>query len=193
MYENEQAWEGSASENSNQVRSGAKESLFKRMLRRVFPDQRRQPRYPAPALVGYLGTMKGSRPFAVGDVGLGGFSLVTAERWEPGTEMPVTLERMNVAEGEPEDRFTVQATAVRWTEDGVGFSIVLFEEESNAVFDNPLHAVWASREDMKLFLERLKSPEEMKANGAVSAPTRANEGSLQAAFSARLSPHTAGD
>ena len=111
MYE----WKSSATENSNEMDgSGAKESLFKRMLRIVFPDQRRQPRYPDPPLVGYLGTMRGSRPFAVGDVGLGGFSLVTGERWEPGTEMPITLERMHGAEGEPVDRFTVQATAVDW-------------------------------------------------------------------------------
>ena len=192
MYE----WKSSASEHSNETEGGnARESLFKRMLRIVFPDQRRQPRYPDPPLVGYLGTMRGSRPFAVGDVGLGGFSLVTGERWEPGTEMPITLERMHGAESEPVDRFTVQATAVRWTEDGVAFSIVLFEDESNAVFDNPLQSAWASREDMKLFLERLKSPEEMKASGAVREPVNVVEKPVQAGFGGRLqvSPHTAGD
>jgi len=179
---------------ADEGKGGVRESFFKRVLRKVFPDQRKQSRFAGPPLIGYLGTARGSRPFEVGDVGLGGFRLVTEERWEPGTEMPITLERMNVEEGQPEDRYTVQATAVRWTEDGVGFSIVLFEEDSNAVADNPLQVCWASRQEMKLFLDRLKAPEETK-----SAPGRqtqtAEESVLQAAFSARfhVSPHTAGD
>lgn len=194
MYESEQAPKSSARKSADQSKAIIKESFFKRTLRFLFPDQRKQSRFAGPPLMAYLGTMRGSRPFEVGDVGLGGFSLVTEERWEPGTEMPITLERMNVAEDEPEDRFTVQATVVRWTEDGVGFSIVLFEEESNAVFDNPLHIMWASRQEMKLFLDRLKNPEEIHATGA--GQHGAEESSLQAAFNARfhqVSPHTAGD
>lgn len=193
MNRSEQAWKVSATEVAGEVRGDVKESLFKRMLRRVFPDQRKQLRFSGPPLIGYLGTMRGSRPFEVGDVGLGGFSLLTEERWEPGTEMPITLQRMNVAEGEPEDRFTVQARAVRWTEEGVAFSIVLFEEDSKAVFDNPLDVYWASRQEMRLFLERLKDPGKT-GTPVVDRPTSGGE-SLQAAFNARIhmSPHTAGD
>jgi hypothetical protein len=194
MNEQDQTWKGSAINFADESKAVAKESFFKRMLRYVFPDQRVQPRLPEPPLVGYLGTMHGSRAFEVGDVSLGGFSLLTGERWEPGTEMPITLQRMNVAEGQQEDRFTVQATAVRWTEDGVAFSIVLFEEESNAVVDNPLTVCWASRQEMKLFLDRLKSPEKMGPI-AVEQPSRSEDISLQAAFNARfrVSAHTAGD
>jgi hypothetical protein len=139
--------------------------------------------------------MRGSRAFEVGDVSLGGFSLVTQERWLPGTEMPITLERMNVEDGQPEDRFTVQATVVRWTEEGVAFSIVLFEEESNAVFDNPLHVMWASKLEMKQFLDRLKDPEKSGMVVAGQKAPSSEESSLQAAFSARfhVSPHAAGD
>ena len=195
MYENVQARRISGTEFADESKSNLKESLFKRMLRFVFPDQRKQSRFAGPPLMAYLGTMRGSRPFEVDDVGLGGFRLLTAERWEPGTEMPITLERMNVEEGEPEDRFTVQATVIRWTEDGVAFSIVLFEEESNAVFDNPLHISWASREDMKLFLNRLKSPQEMMAPTADRETTSAGERSMRPGFAAgfHVSPHTAGD
>jgi len=194
MSGSEQAWKVSAMQFADESKGNVRESLFKRMLRYIFPDQRKQARFPEPPLVGYLGTMHGSRAFEVGDVSLGGFSLVTSERWEPGTEMPITLQRMNVAEGQQEDRFTVQATAVRWTGDGVAFSIVLFEEESNAVVDNPLQVCWASRQEMKLFLERLKNPEEMGAK-VVDQPSRSEDVSLQAAFNARfhVSPHTAGD
>jgi hypothetical protein len=193
MSGSEQAWKVSAMQFADESKASVSESLFKRMLRFIFPDQRKQARFPEPPLVGYLGTMHGSRAFEVGDVSLGGFSLVTEERWEPGTEMPITLQRMNVAEGQQEDRFTVQATAVRCTGDGVAFSIVLFEEESNAVVDNPLPVCWASRQEMKLFLDRLKDPE---ATGVkVDPPTRSEDVSLQAAFNARfrVSAHTAGD
>jgi len=195
MKEIEQTWDASATRIADETKDSVKESLFKRMLRKVFPDQRKQSRFAGAPLLGYLGTMRGSRPFEVGDVGLGGFSLVTEERWEPGTEMPITLERMNVVEGEPEDRFTVQATAVRWTEDGVAFSIVLFEDESNAVSDNPLQVRWVSRPEMKLFLERLKNPEEMTTQRADRRPANVEDPSLQAAFNSHLhmSPHTAGD
>ena len=196
MYETDQAWRVRAAEHGHHTGGETiKEPLFKRILRMIFPDQRKQPRLPAPPLVGYLGTMRGSRPFEVGDVGLGGFSLVTAERWEPGTEMPITLERSDIGADEPEDRFTVQATAVRWTEDGVAFSIVLFEEESNAVSENPLQVSWASREDMKLFLNRMKSPQEMMAPAANRATSNTDETSMKAAFTAGLhvSPRAAGD
>ena len=194
MSESEQTWKVSATESAEESKRSVPESLFKRMLRKIFPDQRKQERMAAPPLMGYLGTMQGSRPFEVGDVSLGGFSLVTEERWEPGTEMPITLHRSNVAGDKQEDRFTVQSTAVRWTENGVAFSIVLFEEESNAVSDNPLQVFWASRQEMRLFLERLKDPAKM-GTIVVDQPSRSEDQSLQAAFSARfrVSPHTAGD
>jgi len=174
MKEIEQTWDASATRIADETKDSVKESLFKRMLRKVFPDQRKQSRFAGAPLLGYLGTMRGSRPFEVGDVGLGGFSLVTEERWEP---------------------VTVQATAVRWTEDGVAFSIVLFEEDSKAVSDNPLQVCWASRQEMKLFLERLKGPAETRAANQERQTQSADEGSLQAALSARfqVSAHTAGD
>ncbi|MBS1803103.1 MAG: hypothetical protein JST28_07025 [Acidobacteria bacterium] len=195
MSTSEQTWKVSGIEIADRAKGGVKESLLKRLLRKIFPDQRTETRCPAPPLMGYLGTMQGSRPFEVGDVSLGGFSLVTEERWAAGTEMPITLRRSNLPVNEPEDLFTVQATVVRWTEEGVAFSIVLFEEDSAAVSGNPLQVYWASRQDMKLFLERLKSPEEMKAGVADHRRENVEDSSRQTAFHTRLhvSPHTAGD
>jgi len=195
MNGSEQAWKVPAREIADGTTGSVTETLFKRILRKIFPDQRKQPRFPEPPLVGYLGTMHGSRPFEVGDVGLGGFSLVTQERWEPGTEMPITLLRSNIAEDQREDRFTVQATVVRWTEDGVGFSIVLFEEESKAVSDNPVQVFWASRQEMKLFLERMKDPEMVGTQAVLRQNPNSEESALQAAFNDRfrVSVHTAGD
>src|ERR1700757_2948637 len=132
------------------------ESLFKRFLRRVFPDQRRQERQPVPPLVGYLGTACSSKPYELGDVSLTGFCLLTDERWIPGTEMPITLKRTNLPDESDLDYFTVQATVVRCGNNGVGFSIVLSEEGSMAAYGNPLRVRWVTHSDMERFLQRLK-------------------------------------
>jgi|GEM_PF-3807295 len=132
------------------------ESLFKRILRRIFPDQRRQQRLPIPPLVGYLGTASSSKPYDLGDISLTGFCLLTDERWIPGTEMPITLQRTNLPNENEDDSFTVQATVVRCGKDGVGFSIVLTEEDSMAAYGNPLRVKWVNHAEMERFLERLK-------------------------------------
>ena len=154
------------------------EPLFRRLLRRLFPDQRKQERIPVPPLVGYLGSVRSTKPYQVGDVSLSGFCLLTEERWTPGTEMPVTLERAGADELEPE-YFTVQATVVRCDEDGVGFSILLSESESNAAHGNSLRVRWVSRQEMALFLSRLKehpdSPRQLGGDATVQSPERSME------------------
>lgn len=163
------------------------ESLFKRILRRVFPDQRKQQRQPLPPLVGYLGATNASKPYDLGDISLSGFCLLTNERWIPGTEMPVTLRRMNLLPEEELDCFTVQATVVRSGENGVGFSIVLSEEESNAAYGNSLRVRWVTRAEMEQFLHRLKGQPGVKGISVEGpaessrAPARAG-GKLKAAF-----------
>lgn len=132
------------------------DSLFTRMLRRIFPDQRKSERHLQPPLVGYLGMTHTSRRYDLGDISLSGFCLLTDERWTPGTEMPITLQRISLPEGTDPESFTVQATVVRCGSDGVGFSIVLCEEESDAAYGNPLRVRWITRRDMEEFLQRLK-------------------------------------
>ena len=195
MNEREQTWDVPATRIAEDSNGGIRESLFKRLLRKMFPDQRKQPRVPLPPLVGYLGTVRGSRPFEVGDISLTGFSLVTGERWEPGTEMPITLLRTNVAPDQHEDRFTIQATAVRKTADGVAFSVVLSEEESIAISDNPLQVPWASRKEMRLFLERLKGPQEVRVPSLQEQAAGAELDSIRAAFHSgnHALTHGAGD
>jgi hypothetical protein len=72
----------------------------------------------------------------------------------------------------------------------VGFSIVLSEEESNAVHGNPLRVKWMTRQEMAQFLERLKAlpgselPEE-SFQSPVKSATGAQSGTapqLNAAF-----------
>ena len=161
------------------------ESLFKRILRKIFPDQRKSERHLQPPLVGYLGMTHTSRPYDLGDISSSGFCLLTDERWTPGTEMPITLSRTSLPEGKAPESFTVQATVVRSGANGVGFSIVLCEDESQAAFGNPLRVRWITRREMEEFLNRLKeqpegegsAPEESKVSTAPGAHS-----GLKAAF-----------
>jgi hypothetical protein len=170
------------------VKCSLTEPLFKRILRRVFPDQRKQHRHLAPPLVGYLGTASSSKPYDLGDISLTGFCLLTDERWIPGTELPITLQRTNLPLENDGDCFTVQATVVRCGKDGVGFSIALCEEDSLAAHGNPLRVRWVTRMQMEQFLQRLKvQPASKGVEEAIPAePTngmRAKAGTrLNAAF-----------
>lgn len=139
------------------------DTLWKRLLRRIFPDQRKQERLPTPPLVGYLGTARASKPYDLGDISVTGFCLLTGERWTPGTEMPITLQRTDLPDEDDKDAFTVQATVVRVDGQGVGFSIVLCEDASNAAYGNPLRVRWMTRLGMEQFLERLKSGAESES------------------------------
>lgn len=163
------------------------ESLFKRVLRMIFPDQRRSDRHLQPPLVGYLGTLRSTRPYDVSDISLSGFCLLTDECWTPGTEMPITLQRTNLTDGSQPESFTVQATVVRSGADGVGFSIVLSEDESKAAYGNPLQVRWLSRQEMQQFLKDLKQqqPGENEVPGADPTGTSSHhqpEANLKAAF-----------
>ena len=133
-------------------------SLFERILRKIFPDERKNERHPEPPLVGHLGMAHNSKPYKVADISVSGFSLLTGECWEPGTEMPITLRRTDPSEGNEPESFTVQATVVRSGARKVGFSIALAEGDSQAVCGNPLHVRWITRVEMQDFLSRMKEP-----------------------------------
>jgi hypothetical protein len=147
------------------------ESLFKRVLRRVFPDQRRTDRHVQPPLVGYLGVARATKPYRVGDISLSGFCILTEESWMPGTEMPVTLERTSLPEENNPENFTVQATVVRCGKGEVGFSIVLSEDDSKAAYGNPLRIRWVSKLEMESFLQNLKEQPETD-DAQIAGPTR---------------------
>lgn len=174
------------------VQCDVAEPLFKRLLRKLFPDQRKQERILVPPLVGYLGSVRSTKPYEVGDISLSGFCLLTEERWTPGTEMPITLERRAVGDVDSE-YFTVQATVVRCGSDGVGFSILLSESESNAAHGNRLRVRWASKTEMARFLWSLREQPDLQAKdcGDVNtAKTVAAGRSAGSPFEARIAALT---
>jgi hypothetical protein len=132
--------------------SNQKPPLFARFLRWLYPDQRKTNRHAMPPLVAYLGAVRTSKVFEVGDVSTAGFYMLTKERWLPGTEMPVTLQRTD-GEDLPAT-ITLLTKVVRVGTDGVGFSFPM----SGAVAsenDDPRQGVWAIEEDLKQFLDGL--------------------------------------
>lgn len=110
--------------------SHPKDPLMKRIMRWLVPDQRVASRHTMPPLTAYLGMVRTSKEFKVGDVSVAGFYMLTEERWIPGTGFPVTLERTDeAAQGRT---LTVHATVVRAGDDGVGFTFLSpSEKEQN--------------------------------------------------------------
>ena len=133
------------------------ESLLKRVLKKLFPDQRKDERLPLPPLVGYLGTVRSSKPYELSDISASGFCMLTDEQWTPGTEMPITLQRAIDPGPDDAECFTVQATVVRCGTGDVGFSMLLSDDDSHAMFGDPVRVQWISKAEMKAFISRLKA------------------------------------
>jgi hypothetical protein len=114
----------------------AKEPLMKRLIRWICPDQRVANRHSMPPLTAWLGMVRSSKEYKVGDVSVAGFYMITEERWIPGTSFPVTLERTDDA-GMGRS-LTVHASVVRIGEDGVGFTFLQNAAEESA--DGPTGA-----------------------------------------------------
>src|SRR3569833_4163758 len=102
--------------------SRAKEPLIKRLIRWICPDQRVANRHTMPPLTAWLGMVRSSKEYKVGNVSVAGFYMITEDRWIPGTSFPVTLERTD--EAGAGRSLTVQASVVRIGGDGVGFTFL---------------------------------------------------------------------
>lgn len=102
--------------------SRQKEPFMKRLMRWIVPDQRVANRHTMPPLIAYLGLVRSSKEYKVGDISVAGFYMITEERWILGTGFPVTLERTDdAAIGQT---LTVFSTVVRAGADGVGFTFL---------------------------------------------------------------------
>jgi hypothetical protein len=131
-----------------------KDSLITRFLRWIYPDQRNATRHPVPPLVAFLGTARSSPQYGVGDISAVGFYMLTPERWLPGTEMPVTLQRTDEGAQDRGDAITVLATVVRIGSDGVGFAFVLPGSEQAESGDRV--GIWATKTHLARFFSGLK-------------------------------------
>ena len=98
----------------------------------------RAERRSAPALSAYHWHGSSPYPTAVKDISSTGAYLVTDERWDTGAVISLSLQRSGPFEKSPQQRFSVQARAVRWGEDGVAVSFVLPEVADLRLWQSPL-------------------------------------------------------
>jgi hypothetical protein len=95
---------------------------MKRLIRWLYPDQRVANRHSMPPLIAYLGMVRTSKEYRVGDISVAGFYMITDERWITGTGFPITLERTD--EAAMGQTLTLHSTVVRAGDDGVAFTFV---------------------------------------------------------------------
>jgi hypothetical protein len=138
----------------SESQSGMKNRLMNRFLRWLYPNQRKANRHAEPPLVAYLGTIRASRAFPVGDISSDGFYMLTAERWEPGTVIPVTLQISNTHRMGSSDSIIVQSKVVRSGPDGVGFAFVIAEGGNPGSDDAQLKG-WGDKDALERFLQSL--------------------------------------
>ncbi len=145
-------------------------SVVNRFLRWLVPDRRRSSRQVSPLLVAYLGIIGSSKPYPVGDISATGFFMLTSERWMPGTSMPVSLLRSDLAHlGNNQREFiTVQAIVVRNAVNGVGFAFLL-ADGSEASTEGLSGARWATKAMVADFLEGLLHAESTDQKGLACA------------------------
>jgi hypothetical protein len=143
---------GERVETDSQLRK--RDSLITRFLRWIYPDQRNAARHPVPPLVAFLGTARSSPQYGVGDISAAGFYMLTPERWLPGTEMPVTIQRTDSTGTDQTDAITVLSTVVRIGTDGVAFAFVLPKSEQVEYGDSL--GTWATKKHLDRFLTCLK-------------------------------------
>ncbi len=107
--------------------SGQKKTLMKRLMRWLVPEQRVATRHGMPPVVAYLGSLRSSRLYKIGDISIAGFYMVTEEQWIPGTGFPVTLERTD--DGAHGQTLTAYCTVVRVGPNGVAFTFLQSPDE----------------------------------------------------------------
>jgi hypothetical protein len=88
-------------------------------------EQRSAERQDPINLVAYY--YDGGAPLAhdVLDISKSGLYLMTDERWYPGTVVRLTLQRVGIADNDPDRFISVNATVIRLGKDGVGLELLL--------------------------------------------------------------------
>lgn len=87
--------------------------------------QRMGARQPAPQLVAIHPSHEDVKEDPVKDISATGIYILTDDRWDEGTPVPLTLHRRSIQNEDSEDDFTLPAKTVRSGEDGVALTFDL--------------------------------------------------------------------
>jgi PilZ domain len=117
-------------------------------------EQRMAKRQARPNLIAYYWDGGPAEPHDILDISSTGLYLLTEERWYPGTQVMVTLQRPEVADTDPDRSVTVNAKVVRLGKNGVGLELVMPEEKVHKGVRS-VAANGADRATFHRFLQRL--------------------------------------
>jgi len=117
-------------------------------------DRRRADRMNEPPLAAYYWDGGAPRAHEIRDVSPTGFYLLTDERWYPGTQVMILLQRTGDTEADPDRAITVNAQVVRFGVDGIGFELVQPEKKGPRGTDRN-SSNGADRNEFYRFLQRL--------------------------------------
>lgn len=117
-------------------------------------ERRKNRRKEFPDLVAYY--WDGAAPLAhdIRDISATGLYLMTEERWYPGTQVMILLQRQDAAENDPDRSITVNAQVVRFGTDGLGFAFVMPEKNAKRTGET-FGAGGADRGAFHRFLQRM--------------------------------------
>jgi len=142
----------------NRKRRHVQNPFIDRILGKLFPDQRRHPRFFAPPIVAYLGTVGSSRMFPIINVSVGGFCLKADEFWSPGIVMPITLQRWRTIPEDHPETITLHAMLVRREGDSAGFAVALASDEALLFPHMRVKSASSVQSQMMDFLKDLPEP-----------------------------------
>jgi hypothetical protein len=129
-------------------------SWLQRLLSPDPPDARKAARESMSGLSAFFFTGGAPVEHGVRDISPTGMYVLTEERWYPGTVVRMTLtDRMETS---VERSITLNASVVRWGNDGVGLRFVLQNSNDRRQVADAMSAA-ADKAQVNQFLQRLKS------------------------------------
>ena len=102
------------------------------------PDRRSAERVLSPWLMAYDWSGPEKKKHDIRDISTSGVYLLTQERWPQGELVSISLRRKDQPEESSAPGVPVQVKAVRWGQDGVGFSFVEAKDFNLGIGESPL-------------------------------------------------------
>ncbi len=117
-------------------------------------EMRGSPRETLPWIAAYFFNGGSPAPTSIRNISMNGMFIVTSERWYLGTIIHVTLTDWRLPS--PDHTITVNAVAVRWSDDGVGLRFIFQKPRRGAPTPGDSPLVDVTQKQLREFLEQFK-------------------------------------